>query len=96
MFADIKGEKGKEKAEAYSFLFYQNFNIETLKKLISKCLYETSSLIPYEQLENSSKMIIDNINNLNESFQSITSDVQEKDIEFGDRKENKDLKHKNK
>ena len=96
MFADIKGEKGKEKAEAYSFSFSQNFNIETLKKLISKCLYETSSLVPYEQLENSSKMIIDNINNLNESFQSTNTDVQEKDIEFGDSTENKDLEHKNK
>ena len=96
MFADIKGEKGKEKAEAYSFSFYQNFNIETLKKLISKCLYETSSLTPYEDLQDSVKMVIDNINNLNESFQSTNTDVQEKDIEFGDSTENKDLEHKNK
>ena len=55
MFADIKGEKGKEKAEAYSFSFYQNFNIETLKKLISKCLYETSSEKSYDNLQDSEK-----------------------------------------
>ena len=94
MFADIKGEKGKEKADAYSFSFSSDFNIEILKKLISKCLYETSSLTPYEDLQDSVKMVIDNVNNINESFS--TSNEKINDIEFGDSSENKDLEHNNK
>ena len=95
MFADIKGEKGKEKADAYSFSFPKNSNIEPLKKLITKCLYETSSEKSYDNLQDSEKILIDNINNVNESFSNVTNDKID-DIEFGESSEKKDLEHKNK
>ena len=85
MFCDVKGEKGKETVNAYSFSF-QNVDIEKLKSIIHKSQYETSTLTPYEDLSEDNKIFFEKENILNET----ASFAKSYDIDFGDGYEKED------
>jgi len=65
-----------DQIEAYNFLFEEKNKFEESKRIITKCLYESSNNLKYENLEEEDRQFLE------EAFQEEVYDEGQKDIDM--------------